>query len=78
VPDYQSFFIGNPNGYQIGYAGAHYFVGNRSQVGVVWQSYHLKTDLPINITAGPLAGTPNNVLRKDDAQALFVETKVSF
>jgi hypothetical protein len=78
TPDYQQFFIANPNGYQIGYLGAHHYIGANTSVGLIWQSYHLKSDLPVNITAGPLAGTPGNYLHKDDAQALFLETKLAF
>ncbi len=78
TPDYQQFFIGNPNGYQIGYVGAHHFIGSNAQVGVVWQTWHLKNSvLPINYSIGGVAQT-NGYLKKDDAQAIFLETRLAF
>lgn len=72
TPDYQQFYILNPNGYQIGYVGVHRFIGANTQVGVVYQGYRLKNDLHVN------GAGPDGILRHDDANALFLETKLAF
>jgi hypothetical protein len=73
TPDYQQFFVGNPNGYQIGYLGVHRFVGANTQVGLVYQGYSLRKEFHANY--GVLGDA---ILRHDDAQALFLETKLAF
>jgi hypothetical protein len=72
TPDYQQFFLSNPNGYAVEYVGVHHYVGANTQVGLVYQGYNLKKDLYFNF--GPYA----RILHKDDAQALFFETKLAF
>jgi hypothetical protein len=74
TPDYQQFFVGNPNGYQIGYVGVHRYVGANTQVGLVYQGYTLRNDLHVNTSLG----LPGAILRHDDANALFLETKLAF
>jgi hypothetical protein len=80
TPDYQQFYINNPNGYAIGYLGAHRFIGNNAQLGLVWQAWNLKNQLPVAafVGGGLVQNSPFAYLQHDNGQALFVETKVSF
>lgn len=78
TPDYQQFFINNPNGYQIGYIGAHHYVGANTQIGLIYQGYSLRNDLHVNYTQTGTVGAINGILHHDDANALFFETRLAF
>jgi hypothetical protein len=86
TPDYQQFFINNPNGYKIGYFGIHHFFSDKAQIGLIYQGYGLNGNnvIPIDSYAfGTGAGrvvTPclGCYIRRDDGQALFLETRLSF
>ncbi len=68
---YQQFYLGNPNGNRVYYAGIHHWVGDNARIGIVYQHYGLKpgTDEPI---AGGIA------LTGFSANAFFLESLLSF
>lgn len=84
TPDYQQFFINNPNGYKIGYVGLHHFFSDKAQVGLIYQGYGLHTAIPIDSyffgTGAARVVTPclGCTIQRDDGQALFLETRLSF
>ena len=84
TPDYQQFFINNPNGYKIGYIGLHHFFSDKAQIGLIYQGYGLHTAIPIDSyyfgTGAARVTTPclGCSIRRDDGQALFLETRLSF
>lgn len=84
TPDYQQFFVNNPNGYKIGYLGLHHFFSDKAQIGLIYQGYGLHTTIPIDsYSFGSGAGkvtTPclGCSIRRDDGQALFLETRLAF
>ena len=85
TPDYQQFFINNPNGYKIGYLGLHHFFSDKAQIGLIYQGYGLNgTAMPIDSyyfgTGAARITTPclGCQVRRDDGQALFLETRLSF
>ncbi len=85
TPDYQQFFINNPNGYKIGYLGLHHFFSDKAQIGLIYQGYGLNgRAIPIDSyffgTGAGRVTTPclGCQVRRDDGQALFLETRLSF
>ncbi|MGP6158137.1 MAG: S-layer homology domain-containing protein [Vulcanimicrobiaceae bacterium] len=68
---YQQFYLGNPNGNRVYYAGIHHWVGDNARIGLVYQHYGLKpgTDEPV-VGSAYISGF--------SANALFLETLLSF
>jgi hypothetical protein len=73
--NYEGQFLGNVNGYQIGYAGIQYWFSNYGRIGVVYNMYDLR-----NGTTYPVSSTtcPGCFLTHDYGQALFLQTYLSF
>lgn len=76
TPDYQQFFINNPNGYNIAYVGIHHYFATNAQIGLILQGWGTFTNLPINYLTGTVE-TPGIVTR-DRGQAIFLETRLAF
>jgi hypothetical protein len=72
---YDGEFQGDPNGYQIGYAGIHYWFSTYARVGLVYQYYDL-----LNGTTYPVASAtcPGCFLTHDLGQAVFLQTWLQF
>jgi len=72
---YDQQFQGNPNGYQIGYAGLHYWFSRYGRVGIVYQYYDL-----LNGTDYPVAASscPGCFLNHDLGQAIFLQSWLQF
>ena len=75
TPDYQQFFINNPNGYNIAYVGLHHYFATNAQIGLIFQGWGTFTNLPIGY--GATFGTPG-VITRDRGQAIFLETRLAF
>jgi hypothetical protein len=75
TPDYQQFFINNPNGYNIAYVGLHHYFATNAQIGLILQGWGTFTNLPIGYGAD--FGTPGFITR-DRGQAIFLETRLAF
>jgi hypothetical protein len=77
TPDYQQFFLNNPNGYKIAYIGLHHYFATNAQIGLIFQGWGLNgASLPITYT-GLTTGTPGFISR-DQGQAIFLETRLAF
>jgi hypothetical protein len=76
TPDYQQFFINNPNGYNIAYVGLHHYFATNAQIGLILQGWGTFTNLPINYLTGEVA-TPG-IITRDRGQAIFLETRLAF
>jgi hypothetical protein len=72
---YDGEFQGDPNGYQIGYAGMHYWFSQYARIGVEYQYYDL-----LHGTAYPVASAscPGCFLTHDLGQGVFVQTWLQF
>jgi hypothetical protein len=73
--NYQSQFLGDPNGYRIAYVGAHYWFSQYGRIGVVYDAYDLipGTTYPVGS-----ATCPGCYLTHDIGRGLFVQTSLSF
>lgn len=90
TPDYeQLYFNGNPNGYQIAYAGAHYYFGPGAKVSLFYEGYRINPSAALTSISGPVAaGAGPCVLAngvnagcyatRDDGRAIFLQTLLSF
>jgi hypothetical protein len=75
TPDYQQFFLNNPNGYKIAYVGLHHYFATNAQIGVIIQGWGLNgTTLPVVYGTGATPGFLSN----DKGQAIFLETRLAF
>jgi hypothetical protein len=74
-PFYEGQYLGNVNGYQIGYVGLHYWFSTYGRVGLVYNTYDLRsgTTLPVSSTA-----CPGCFLTHDYGQGLFLQTYLQF
>lgn len=73
--NYEGQYLGNPNGYQIGYAGIHYWFSNYARIGLVYNAYDLLsgTTYPVGT-----ATCPGCYLTHDIGQGVFLQTTLSF
>jgi hypothetical protein len=73
--NYEGQYLGNPNGYQIGYVGAHYWFSQYARIGLVYNAYDL-----LSGTAYPLgsATCPGCYMTHDIGQGVFLQTTLSF
>jgi hypothetical protein len=74
-PNYESQFLGDPNGYRIGYVGAHYWFSKFGRIGLVYNAYDLipGTTYPVGS-----ATCPGCYLTHDIGRAVFLQTVLSF
>ena len=73
--NYEGQFIGNPNGYQIGYIGAHYWFSSYGRVGIIYNYYDLQNNTTYPVGS---ATCPGCFLTHDLGQALFLQTYLQF
>ena len=73
--NYEGQFLGNPNGYQIAYVGAHYWFSQFARIGLVYNAYDLLAG-----TTYPLgsATCPGCFATHDIGQGLFLNTTLAF
>jgi hypothetical protein len=73
--NYESQFLGDPNGYRIGYVGLHYWFSKFGRVGLVYNAYDLipGTTYPVGT-----ATCPGCYLTHDIGRAVFLQTVLSF
>jgi hypothetical protein len=74
-PNYESQFLGDPNGYRIGYVGVHYWFSKYGRIGLVYNAYDLipGTTYPVGS-----ATCPGCFLTHDTGRAVFLQTVLSF
>jgi hypothetical protein len=73
--NYESQFLGDPNGYRIGYVGAHYWFSQFGRIGLIYNAYDLipGTTYPIGS-----ATCPGCFLTHDIGRGVFLQTYLSF
>ena len=73
--NYEGQFLGSPNGYRIGYVGAHYWFSQYGRIGLIYNAYDLipGTTFPVGT-----ATCPGCFLTHDIGQAVFLQTTLSF
>ena len=73
--NYENQFLGNPNGYQIGYVGAQYWFSSFGRLGLIYNYYDLQ-----NGTTYPVgsATCPGCFLTHDLGQGLFLQSYLQF
>lgn len=76
TPDYQQFFINNPNGYKIAYVGVHHFFATNAQIGLIFQGWGLNSNLPI--LYGPTTGQLPGFVTRDRGQSVTLSTRLAF
>ena len=74
-PNYESQFLGDPNGYRIGYIGAHYWFSKFGRIGLVYNAYDL---IPGTTYPAGSATCPGCYLTHDIGRAIFLQTVLSF
>jgi hypothetical protein len=74
-PNYESQFLGSPNGYRIGYVGAHYWFSQYGRIGLIYNAYDLipGTTYPVGS-----ATCPGCYLTHDIGKGVFLQTVLSF
>ena len=75
APFYENQFLGNTNGYRIGYAGINYWFSQFGRIGVYYNGYDLipGTTYPVGT-----ATCPGCFLTHDIGQAVFLQTVLQF
>jgi S-layer homology domain len=73
--NYENQFLGNPNGYQIGYVGAHYWFSQYGRIGIIYNAYDL---LPGTTYPLGTATCPGCYMTHDIGQGVFLQTTLSF
>jgi hypothetical protein len=73
--NYEGQFLGNPNGYQIGYVGAHYWFSQFGRIGIVYNAYDL---LPGTTYPLGTATCPGCYATHDIGQGVFLNTTIQF
>ena len=73
--NYENQFLGDPNGYRIGYVGANYWFSQYGRIGLVFNAYDLipGTTFPVGTSS-----CPGCYLTPDIGQAVFLQTTLSF
>ena len=73
--NYEGQFLGNPNGYRIGYVGAQYWFSQFGRIGFIYNAYDLNpgTTYPVGT-----ATCPGCYLTHDIGQGVFLQTSLSF
>jgi len=74
-PSYDGQYQGNPNGYQIAYAGIHYWFSQYARIGLVYQYYDLLSGTTLPVAS---ATCPGCYLTHDQGQGVFVQTNLQF
>lgn len=74
-PNYESQFLGDPNGYRIAYVGAHYWFSKFGRVGLIYNAYDL---IPGTTFPAGSATCPGCFLTHDIGQGIFLQTVLSF
>jgi hypothetical protein len=72
---YDGEFQGDPNGYQIAYAGLHYWFSQYARIGAVYQYYNL---LPGTTYPVASATCPGCYITHDLGQGIFLQTWLQF
>lgn len=73
--NYEGQFLGNPNGYQIGYAGVQYWFSQFARIGLVYNAYNLLHGTTYPVASALCAGC---FLTQDKSNALFLQTYLQF
>ncbi len=73
--NYEGQYLGNPNGYQIAYVGAHYWFSNYARIGLIYNAYDL---LPGTTYPLGTATCPGCFATHDIGQGVFLNTTLSF
>ena len=73
--NYEGQYLGNPNGYQIGYVGAHYWFSQFGRIGIVYNAYDL---LPGTTYPLGSATCPGCYATHDIGQGVFLQTTIAF
>jgi hypothetical protein len=74
-PNYESQFLGDPNGYRIAYVGAHYWFSQFGRIGLIYNAYDL---IPGTTFPAGSATCPGCYLTHDIGRGLFLQTVLSF
>ncbi len=75
TPDYQQFYVPNPNGYRIFQLGVHHWFSDAARIGLEYQNYSL---IPNFLLPASSASCPGCVITKDNKNALLLETYLNF
>jgi len=73
--NYENQFLGNPNGYQIGYVGAQYWFSQYGRIGLIYNAYDL---LPGTTYPLGTATCPGCYMTHDIGQGVFLQTVLQF
>jgi hypothetical protein len=72
---YDGQYQGNPNGYEIAYAGIHYWFSQYARIGLVYQYYDVLSGTTIPVAS---ATCPGCYITHDQGQGVFVQTNLQF